>query len=259
MQMKFVLPTVAALPADATARERILTASVELLHTEGFAALTQQAVAATAGVRQSHVTYYFPSRNDLLRHTAQFGCASMLAPIEGAVASGLLTREHLRDVLLPDVSDRAFVRLMIALTTASEEDHSIRAWLCEFDDGVRARIQGAFAAVGVNVPDDALHVLHALFVGSVNLDMALQTDESLSIARRNVQFLIDYLLREYSTPSPVKVLKKRPTSAAKSTKVTAIKSTRALLKKTDAGTPHNRKQSALATVRKIVHDANTKK
>jgi AcrR family transcriptional regulator len=250
MQMKFALPTVAALHADSTARERILTAAVELLHTEGFAALTQQAVAAKAGVRQSHVTYYFPSRNDLLRHTAQFGCSRMLAPIEGALASGKLTREQLRDALLPDVSDRAFVRLMIALTTVSDEDHSVRAWLSEFDDGVRARIQSAFAAVGVNVPDYALHVLHALFVGSVNLDMALQTEESLLIARRNVQFFIDYLLREYAASSSVKTAKKTAVSTTHATKVIAISSATASQRKGAVGTPHNRKRAALAAVRK---------
>jgi AcrR family transcriptional regulator len=253
MQVKFTLPTLAGLPANATARERILTAAVELLHTEGFSALTQQAVAAKASVRQSHLTYYFPSRNDLLRDTAQFGCAKMLAPIEGAVAGGLLTRESLRDALLPDVSDRAFVRLMIGLTTASDEDHSIRAWLSEFDQGVERRIQAAFAAVDVIVPDEMLHVLHALFKGSVNLDMALQTEASLAVARRNVQFFIDYLLREYATSAiaeasvvvTAREVKKRQT---KSAPIQSNKTTKALLNDSKQGTQHGIAKSALATV-----------
>jgi AcrR family transcriptional regulator len=250
MQVKFMLPTTAALSASATARERILTAAVELLHTEGFSVLTQQAVAAKAGVRQSHVTYYFPSRNDLLRDTAQFGCASMLAPIEGAVASGLLTRENLREALLPDVSDRAFIRLMIGLTTASDEDHSIRAWLSEFDEGVLRRIQAAFAAVDVHFPDEMLHVLHALFVGSVNLDMAQQTAASLAGARRNVQFFIDYLLREYGAPQPTRAAKAKSARLIKLPKVAATVSTKLLLKKKAQGTQHNRARSALIAAEK---------
>ena len=233
MSVKFTLPTLAALADTATTRERILTAAVELLHTEGFSVLTQQAVAAKAGVRQSHVTYYFPSRNDLLRETAQFGCAQMLAPIEGAAASGMLTRENLRDALLPDVTDRAFVRLMIALCTASEEDVSIRAWLSDFDDGVRSRIQGAFAVVAVNVPDEVVHVLHALFVGSMNLDMALQTDASLAIARRNVKFLIDLALREYAVnPQEVHAHSASLTPRARKTQAKpALKNTKGVAKK----------------------------
>jgi AcrR family transcriptional regulator len=198
MAAKISLPTIAALPANASARERILTAAVELLHTEGFAALTQQAVAAKAGMRQSHITYYFPTRNDLLRATAQYGCECMLAPIEGAAATGQLTPDALREILLPDESDRAFFRLMSSLVTACDEDESIKAWLNEFDTGVEKRIQGTFAMVGVMVPDDIVHLMHACFIGSVHLDSAWQTEASLAKARKNVAMLVDFVLREYA-------------------------------------------------------------
>ena len=55
-------------------REQILHAAVEVLYADGFGALTQSHVAACAGVRQSHITYYFPSRNELLREAAAYGC-----------------------------------------------------------------------------------------------------------------------------------------------------------------------------------------
>jgi hypothetical protein len=41
-----------------------LQAAVELIKTQGFSALTQSGVAKLAGVRQSHLTYYFPTRSD---------------------------------------------------------------------------------------------------------------------------------------------------------------------------------------------------
>lgn len=192
------LPTVAALPASASTRERILTAAVELLHTEGFGALTQQAVAAKASVRQSHVTYYFATRNELLRATAQYGCEQMLGPIEGAAATGLLTRESLRDNLLPDVADRGFIRLMSSLLAACDEDESIKTWLHEFDASVKARIQATFAAVGVEVPDDVVHLMHSCFVGAVQLESAWQTPESLERARRTVALLADYVLKTFA-------------------------------------------------------------
>jgi AcrR family transcriptional regulator len=52
--------------ADGTAiRRRILEAALDLVTTEGVAALTQPRVARLAGVRQSHLTYYFPRKSDL--------------------------------------------------------------------------------------------------------------------------------------------------------------------------------------------------
>ncbi len=197
------LPTVAALPATASTRERILTAAVELLHTEGFGALTQQAVAAKASVRQSHVTYYFATRNELLRATAQYGCERMLAPIEGAAATGQLTRESLRDVLLPDASDRGFFRLMVGLLAACDEDESIKAWLHEFDASVEKRIQATFAAVGVNVPDDVVHLMHSSFVGAVHLESVWKTPESLERARRTVALIADHVLTTYAVEAEV--------------------------------------------------------
>jgi AcrR family transcriptional regulator len=43
-----------------------LSAAVEIAVKEGIKALTQPRVAKTAGVRQSHLTYYFPRKADLL-------------------------------------------------------------------------------------------------------------------------------------------------------------------------------------------------
>ena len=47
-------------------REEILEVALEIVQKQGLKALTQTQVAATAGLRQSHVTYYFPKKTDLL-------------------------------------------------------------------------------------------------------------------------------------------------------------------------------------------------
>jgi AcrR family transcriptional regulator len=48
------------------ARSRILDAAAKIFLKEGVRGLTQTRVAAEAGVRQSHLTYYFPKKSDLL-------------------------------------------------------------------------------------------------------------------------------------------------------------------------------------------------
>ena len=56
------------LPQDALpVRERLLAAAMELVRAQGLQGFSQARVAAVAGLRQSHLTYYFPSRKDLLK------------------------------------------------------------------------------------------------------------------------------------------------------------------------------------------------
>ena len=47
-------------------RKRILDAALEIMRTDGLKRLTQPKVAAAAGIRQSHLTYYFPKKVDLI-------------------------------------------------------------------------------------------------------------------------------------------------------------------------------------------------
>ncbi len=194
MSVKFALPTVASLPAAATARVRILTAGVEVLHSDGFAALTQQAVAEKAGVRQSHITYYFPTRLDLLQATAQFGAECMMNPISNAAISGVVTYEQFRELLLPDFSDRNWWRLMTALVNACSESDGIRSWIAQFDAQIRDRLREGFKAFGIVFSDLDIEFLHATYIGAITLDMQVQTDASQARAREIVGMGIDLLV-----------------------------------------------------------------
>ena len=204
MAIRFSFPCFAALKPDASAREKILTAASELLLNEGFSTLTQQAVAARAGVRQSHVTYYFPTRNDLLRATAQFGVETLLdtTTIANATAAGVPSLEALRNLLMPDKTDRQWFRLMTGLLIASDEDESIRLWLREFDARILQKLAAGFAAVGVAITLDQQHFLHATFIGALHLDMQEQTDVSFARVERTVKVALDLVLPS-SSPSPV--------------------------------------------------------
>ncbi len=51
---------------SSTVRSDILDAALSIIETQGLEQLTQPRIARAAGVRQSHLTYYFPRRTDLL-------------------------------------------------------------------------------------------------------------------------------------------------------------------------------------------------
>ena len=191
---------VAALPAPTNTRDRILNAAVLLLNDEGFSALTQTRVAERASVRQSHVTYYFPSRNELLRETAVYGCNAMLAIMASAIESGILTLKNFLDFLIADVSDRRFARLMTALIVASDEDQSIKPWLASFEQANRDKLQQCFSKLGLQTSAEDIELFHAAYVGAVILDLGEESDGSLARSQRIVRTAFTRIAASSITP-----------------------------------------------------------
>ncbi len=194
MNIKLSIPYVASLQPDASVRDKILTAANEIVLTLGFSALTQQSVAARAGVRQSHLTYYFPTRNDLLRGTAQFGVEVMFRSVTEPSVSGELSVEDLRQRMMPEKSDRQWFRLMTGLAAASEEDASIGQWMREFDARILAKLKAGFALVGVPISHEHAHFLHATFIGALHLDTVDPSDESFERVRQAVATALEIVL-----------------------------------------------------------------
>jgi AcrR family transcriptional regulator len=68
-------------------RDRILSAALQVLRTEGVRKFSQPRVAEEAKVRQSHLTYYFPARADLLKATCDLILDGVTTHIAEAAAT----------------------------------------------------------------------------------------------------------------------------------------------------------------------------
>src|SRR5512142_1673792 len=95
-------------------RDRILEAALRLLAGSGAHELTQPRVAKAAGVRQSHLTYYFPTRAALLQEVARYSIGKL---------AGLL--EHAKPGALPQgiaagAADKRRARVMLGLVAAAD-------------------------------------------------------------------------------------------------------------------------------------------
>ena len=132
---------------------------------------------------------------------ALFADAS-LAPVTEAAAQGAITRAEFRQLLMPEMRDRQWFRLMMSLLIASDEDPSIRPWLQSFHQHVEERLAAAFAAVGVAVTADQLHSLHATFFGLLFHDMHFQTDESFARVIRAASLALDGVLAASDVAAP---------------------------------------------------------
>src|ERR1041384_534887 len=100
-------------------RDRILEAALGLLAEGGAHQLTQPRVAKAAGVRQSHLTYYFPTRAVLLQEVARYSIEQLARQLAQA-------REHspsqVARAIAGGSSDKRIVRVMLGLVSAADRD-----------------------------------------------------------------------------------------------------------------------------------------
>jgi TetR/AcrR family transcriptional regulator, regulator of autoinduction and epiphytic fitness len=72
---------------DGGTRRRLIEATAQLMHDEGYAAATSRRVAAKAGVRQPLVHYYFPTMDDLFLAVLREGADTALDQMRAALTN----------------------------------------------------------------------------------------------------------------------------------------------------------------------------
>ena len=70
---------------DGGTRHRLIEATAQIMHDEGYAAATSRRVAARAGVRQPLVHYYFPTMDDLFLAVLRAGADVALDQMRAAL------------------------------------------------------------------------------------------------------------------------------------------------------------------------------
>lgn len=70
---------------DGGARLRLIEATAQIMHDEGYAAATSRRVAAKAGVKQALVYYYFPTMDDLFLEVLRTGADAALEQMRAAL------------------------------------------------------------------------------------------------------------------------------------------------------------------------------
>jgi AcrR family transcriptional regulator len=171
------------IPAPST-RERILQSGVELLRTEGIAALTQPRVARAASVRQGHLTYYFPTRNALLLAVAEAAVEGVLQAIGAAHAAGEAGE------LIPRLAP---VRVMLGLIVAADGEPALREALAGLIARVRQGVARLLEDRGLVASPDNTLLAHAVFVGLAVMNHARQSETSAAEIRSGTRTLFRLL------------------------------------------------------------------
>src|ERR1700721_3368751 len=111
-------------------REIILKAAIATLREHGLSCLTQPRVAKRADGRQSHLTYYFPTRLALLEGVARLAVDGQLAALQSIV--GLTSVPAVIKNITAMIGKHENTRVLMALAQAADEEPSLRGLFREF-------------------------------------------------------------------------------------------------------------------------------
>lgn len=152
-------------------RDAIVAAGVAVLRESGFAGFTQPRVAARAGLRQSNLTYYFPTRADLLAAVARAAIDRQLAAMD-AIADGR-SIEAASAVIATVAVRHENTRVLMALAQAAEQEPRVRELFRELADGIVLRAGRLLEGLGLPSTAETRFLVHALSVGLAVVDLAV--------------------------------------------------------------------------------------
>lgn len=159
-------------------RERILEAALSLLAGGGAHELTQPRVAKAAGVRQSHLTYYFPTRGELLQEVARHSIEKLAGELSRGRPGGL------PEAIAAGAADKRRSRIMLGLVAAADRDPKIRQRMRKFIAELRTRMTPVLAAGGLATDADSVAFFHSVIVGCAVLQIARDNAEARAEAKK---------------------------------------------------------------------------
>lgn len=113
-------------PRTENVRSQILTAGLTVLGAEGLRELTQTRVAERAGVRQSHLTYYFPTRHDLLEALTTLFVNEMSAELGKFIQADEPFDAQALARLARGIADDEHMRIFIGIVVEADGDPKVR-------------------------------------------------------------------------------------------------------------------------------------
>jgi len=172
-------------------RTRILDAALALLGEGGE--LTQPRVSRAAGVRQSHLTYYFPTITDLLQAVARHSLDQLAKDLG---AAGGKRPASLADAIARGTADKRRVRMMLGLVAATDRDAALKPRMRAFVKELRQRISAMLQAGSLDVDPAQLAFLHTVVVGAAVLQLARDDAEARKEARESLKMALECVGRK---------------------------------------------------------------
>jgi AcrR family transcriptional regulator len=178
-------------------KDDILIAGSLLLREKGVTALTQPQIAQAANIKQSHLTYYFPTRSNLLLAIAEFTLSSLMDNI-AAQLQEKPQGKTLADAIARIMTDGFPPRVFIGLIVAAENDPDIRRLLRKLIRYVRSAIQHLLKQAGLASDNEAALLFHATIIGLAVMHQARLNKNSANEIKTGVAILMRILTPKHT-------------------------------------------------------------
>jgi TetR/AcrR family transcriptional regulator, regulator of biofilm formation and stress response len=181
-------------------RERILSATVELMAEEGWGGVTTRAIAERAGVNQALVHYHYRSVSGLLREAAYAAMAAVFEPAMVRVLEAPGPVEALRGIFdafkeidLTTPQARALVEAMTQATRDAELSALVRQMLSLFRTEIAQRIAAAQTEgrVGSRADPEATAIVLTALLDGLGLHRLIDPDLDVEAAVATVFNLLE--------------------------------------------------------------------
>ncbi|MEJ8848323.1 TetR/AcrR family transcriptional regulator [Variovorax rhizosphaerae] len=181
-------------------RQQIIDEGLAILREEGLRGFTQPRIAARAGLRQSNLTYYFPTRTDLLTAVATAAVQGQLAAASGVVAR-VSTSEQAAEGIAGITTRHEATRVLVSLAQAADQEPTVRALFETLVDGLTAEIRTLFGRLGIAPEQSNVDLVHALAVGLSVINLATNRRDAKVRAKEAVHSLLPLLATEPTRPA----------------------------------------------------------
>jgi AcrR family transcriptional regulator len=176
-------------------RKKILDAGLTILREQGLAGLTQPRVAAMTGLRQSHLTYYYPTRADLLTAVTRAAIEAQLAGAR-SLTKGIASAKQAAAKMAGVATRRENTRVLAALNQAADQEPTVRALFTELLDGFIGELGALLEKLKLSPTEARIDLLHALFVGLSIIDLATRRKNGRARAKAALGLTLDLLSGE---------------------------------------------------------------
>lgn len=159
-------------------RERILDTALALLNELGYDKLTQPQVAKAAGITQGHLTYYFPTRSDLLLALAEHSLRASMAQFLERGGKAEARPDAVAGLVRQALLDKQRTRTILGLVIASDRDREIKKPLREMIVHARSLATTLLQALGAEPTPEQATLLHACLVGLSVVTFAMDSPKA---------------------------------------------------------------------------------
>jgi len=189
-----VRPAPPTLPQAERRRRAILDATLRIISAGGVDAVTHRRVAAEAEVALGSTTYYFASREELVREAFRYYLAEVSSALvslerESPIERAADVAEALIELARREFSDPGLVLAEYELILCAARDPVLAQDFNAYERGLEAQLAGPLERLGADRPVEAARTVIGLMRG-FELERLTRPNTSAEELRRRLEFVV---------------------------------------------------------------------